>query len=347
MIVVANPLMARVSYHKTSLRLCQTLLAHCVAMGQQLPDRCLRLLSRQCGVIAGWQAELGEISSHQIENLIRYKRWQRLQRGVYGAFTGDPPRAAVLWAAVLRAGPYAILSHETAAELDGLIDKPSKAIHVTVPKPQHRQPIAGLVIHRSSRAIGVRPPGRFPTRTMTEETVLDLAQAAASFDDVISLLARACQRRLTTPFLIGETLGLRAKMRWRAEIELALRDVASGVHSPLEHRYVRDVERGHGLPTPERQAQAEQHGRVIYRDARYREYGVTVELDGRASHPDERRWQDKHRDNAAAAAGIVTLRYGWADVTERSCETAREVATVLGGRGWPGRLRRCGRGCRV
>ena len=316
-------------------------------MRLQVPDRCSRLLSRQCGVIASWQAEVAGFSCHQRLDLVRNGRWQRLGFGVYASFTGQPSRTAVLWAAVLRAGPCAILSHETAAELDGLLDKCGKLVHVTVPHPQHLKPIAGIAIHRSSRAIGIRQQGRLPPRTMTEETVLDLAQAATSFDDVISLLARACQRRLTTPFLISETLSQRAKMRWRAEIELALRDVARGVHSPLEHRYVRDVERAHGLPTPDRQSQAQQRGRVIYRDARYREYGVAVELDGRASHPDEQRWQDKHRDNAAAAAGIVTLRYGWADVTERSCETAREVATVLGSRGWLGRLRRCGPGCRV
>ena len=318
-------------------------------MRQQLPDRCLRLLSRQYGVIATWQAGVAEISTRQIENLVRYGRWRRLHFGVYASFTGELPREAALWAAVLRTGPWSILSHETAAELDGLVDKPSKIIHVTVPEPQHRPSVAGIAVHRSSRAIGIRQQGRLPPRTMTEETVLDLAQTATSFDDVISLLARACQRRLTTPFLISDTLSRRAKMSWRAEIELALRDVASGVHSPLENRYVRDVERAHGLPTPKRQAQAqaEQRGRVIYRDARYREYGVVVELDGRASHPDERRWQDKHRDNAAATAGIVTLRYSWADVTERPCETAREVAAVLSSRGWPGRLRRCGPGCRA
>ena len=323
--------------------------ARLIGMRQQVPDRCTRLLSRQCGVIASWQAEVAGFSCAQMRDLVRNGRWQRLGFGVYASFTGQPPRAAVLWAAALRAGPCAILSHETAAELDGLLDRCDRLIHVTVPHPQHLKPIAGLAIHRSSRAIGIRQQGRLPPRTMTEETVLDLVQTATSFDDVISLLARACQRRLTTPFLISDTLSRRAKMRWRAEIELALRDVASGVHSPLENRYVRDVERAHGLPTPKRQAQAqaEQRGRVIYRDARYREYGVVVELDGRASHPDERRWQDKHRDNAAATAGIVTLRYGWADVTERPCETAREVAAVLSSRGWPGRLRRCGPGCRA
>ena len=347
MISVDDPLIVRVSYQDHEVPAMSDLSATLHAMRQQLPDRCLRLLSRQCGVIATWQAEVAEISTRQIENLVRSGHWRRLHFGVYASFTGEPPREAALWAAVLRTGPWSILSHETAAELDGLLDKRSKLIHVTVPEPRHRPSVAGIAIHRSSRAIGIRQQGRLPPRTMTEETLLDLAQTATSFDDVISLLARACQRRLTTPFLISDALGQRAKMRWRAEIELSLRDVASGVHSPLENRYVRDVERAHGLPTPERQAQAEQRGRAIYRDARYREYGVVVELDGQASHPDERRWQDKHRDNASVAAGIVTLRYGWADVTERPCETAREVAAVLGSRGWQDRLRRCGPDCRA
>jgi hypothetical protein len=287
------------------------------------------------------------VSSRHMQDLVRRGRWQRLHFGVYATFTGEPPRSALLWAAVLRAGPRAILSHETAAELDGLTDRPSKTIHVTVPEPQHMRAVPGLVIHRSSRSIGVRPQRRLPLRTATEETLLDLAEVANSFDDVVALLARACQRRLTTPFLIGETLSLRARVRWRTEIEQALRDVDAGAHSALEYRYLRDVERPHGLPTAERQAKAIQNGAVIYRDALYRRYGVAVELDGNASHPAEQRWRDKRRDNAAAVDGIVPLRYGWADVTERPCETAREVAAVLARRGWPGPLRKCGPDCRA
>jgi hypothetical protein len=312
-----------------------------------LPDRSQRLLRFQRGVIATWQADRADISPRQMENLVRTGRWQRLHRGVYAAFSGEPPRDAVLWSAVLRAGPQAILSHETAAELHGLLDKADKRIHVCVPQPQHMQPVPGLVIHRSSRIREARDPGRMPPRTMIDETVLDLVQAAATFDDVIALLARACQRRLTTPFLLSESLDLRAKSRWRGEINLALRDVADGAHSPLEYRYLRDVERAHGLPAADRQAGGTQHGRPVQRDARYGRYKVVVELDGKASHPDEQRWHDKHRDNAAAAEGITTLRYGWADVTDRACETAAEIATALRTRGWPGSLKRCGPRCRI
>ena len=308
----------------------------------QLPDRGRRLLRLQQGVIASWQADDTGLSSRQMENLVRVGRWQRVYYGVYASFTGEPARGAVLWAAVLRAGPQAILSHETAAELSGLVDKRSKLLHVTIPESQRVRPIAGFVIHRSSRIPEIRDPD-LPPRTMIEETMLDLAQEAASFDDVVSLLARAFQRRLTLPGLLRQRVDLRTRLRWRAEILQALEDVASGAHSVLEYRYLRDVERAHGLPVAERQARAVQNGRVIYRDVLYRQFGVAVELDGRASHPAEQRARDNRRDNVSASQGVFTLRYGWPDVTERPCETAAEVAAVLGRRGWPGPWRRCRR----
>jgi hypothetical protein len=313
----------------------------------QLPDRCQRLLNLQRGVIASWQADQAGIAPSRMRSLVRSGRWQQLHFGVYATFTGKPPPDARLWAALLRAGPRSILSHETAAELHGLIDRRGKLVHVTIPKSQRLDPISGFVIHRSSRVLEARDPGVLPPCTTVDETVLDLVQTAASFDDVVALLARSCQRQLTKPFLLSESLKLRAKSRWRSEIDLALRDVADGVHSPLEYRYVRDVERRHGLPAAKRQTGAIQRGHRIYRDARYGLYRVVVELDGKASHPDEQRWQDKHRDNAAAVEGFVTLRYGWADVTERACETAAEIGAVLRRRGWPGRLRNCGPSCRV
>jgi len=345
MILVDLPLIARVSYHDQGNAALSYPASKLLGMAQELPRPCLRLLSSQCGVIASWQAQAAGVGARQMENLVRYGRWQRIHFGVYAAFTGDLSRPAVLWAAVLRAGPRALLSHETAAELDGLVDKPSKVIHVTVRSEQHRQPVPGVVIHRSSRRIAFKPQRPFPPRTATEETVLDLADAAASFDTVVWLVARACQRRLTTPFLMADSLQLRARARWRGELRQALLDVADGVRSPLEYRYLHKVERAHGLPRPDRQAEADRRPGRIFRDIHYRRYRVAIELDGTASHPDEQRWQDKRRDNAAAADGIFTLRYGWADVTERPCETAREIATVLARGGWSGALRRCGPRC--
>ena len=88
--------------------------------------------------------------------------------------------------------------------------------------------------------------------------MLDLADRRQASTTSIALVARACQRRLTTPFLLGETMELPREAALAGRDQRALGDVAAGAHSPLEYRYVRDVERAHGLPAADRQARADQ-----------------------------------------------------------------------------------------
>jgi hypothetical protein len=64
----------------------------------------------------------------------------------------------------------------------------------------------------------------------------------------------------------------RKKLRWRGELTEALGDVAGGTHSGLERRYLRGVERPHGLPLAIRQARVVSGGHVLYRDVLYGEY---------------------------------------------------------------------------
>ena len=108
-----------------------------------------------------------------------------------------------------QAGPRAILSHETAAELDGLLDKPTALIHVSIPSTELMRHGLGVTIHRSRRIEQARHPGPTPPRTMIEETVFDLTQAAATFDDAFSWVSRACQRGLTTPVLLRTRMDMR------------------------------------------------------------------------------------------------------------------------------------------
>ena len=175
--------------------------------------------------------------------------------------------------------------------------------------------------------------------------MLDLAIGAASLDEALGWIFRACGSRKTTPDRLAAALALRDRMRWRTELGAALGLGAQGVHSLLEFRYVNRVERPHGLPAAARQYRVTRAGQRQYQDVTYQAYGVVVELDGRAAHPVELRWRDIRRDNASAAEGQVTLRYGWADVTQRPCQVAAEVGAVLSGRGWDGWLRRCGPAC--
>jgi hypothetical protein len=219
---------------------------------------------------------------------------------------------------------------------------------VTIPHGRHIVTIEGVCLHRSNRVVDAVQSGVRPPRTTVEETVLDLTQTARSFDDVCGWVTRAIAQELTDEAGLHAAMTKRRRLRWRADLHEVLEAAMTGNHSVLEYRYHRDVERAHGLPEPGRQvpftAKDGQQGR---RDRVYEEYGVVVELDGRLAHPEENRWKDKARDNATAAGGQQTLRYGWTHVTQRPCATAAEVAGVLRHHGWQGDPKPCSPGCPV
>lgn len=310
-----------------------------------LPPTCRDLLDRQCGVIARQQAAEAGLRTEVVDGLLRTGRWQRLQQGVYAAFTGAPGPDALLWAVLLRAGPDAIASHRTAAALFGLGTDPDGPVHVSLPRDRRPRRIPGVVIHRVDRARHARHPVLLPPRTMIEETVLDLSASARSAEDAIGWVFRATGQRLTTAGRIRRVMAARPRMRWRTELTLCLDDAEDGACSNLEYRYVRDVERPHGLPRAVRQVRVLRYGRPCYLDNLYEDTLVCVELDGRVAHPQGERFRDFRRDNAGAADGILTLRYGWADVSGTPCQVAAQVTAVLRHRGWTGATRRCGPGC--
>jgi hypothetical protein len=322
-------------------------------MVTRLSRQCRDLIDQQHGIVARWQISARAADLSAADGLLRQDRWQTIYRGIYAAYTGPPSRPSILWAGVRRCGPEAALSHFTAAELDRIADQPSEAIHVTIPdsarvrfsRSEFSRNQPQIVLHRSRRAGTARHPARTPPRTRVEETVLDLTEVAQSFDALFYWLSTACGRRLTTPEQIREAAGCRARTRWRADILAALDDIADGVHSNLERQYLRNVTRPHGLPRPQRQAHRRRETGSAYLDNLYEDFGLAVELDGIASHSAETRWQDIHRDNHFASAGIITLRYNWADVTQRPCQVASEVALVLRSRGWTGTLLSCRPGC--
>jgi hypothetical protein len=302
-------------------------------------------LAAQAEAIARRQGASASIAAYTMRNRVRNGRWQRLHRGVYATFSGEPVRETVLWAALLRAGAGAVLSHQTAAERHGLIDEPSPVIVITVPASRSpaRTRIPGVVIHRSDAILRTRHPVMLPPCTRVEDTVLDLIQVAPTFDDAYAWICRAIGRRRTTADRIRLAMDARKRMRWRREIALALGDAEGGALSVLEYRYVHQVERPHGLPAARRQARISQRTGNRYLDNLYEPFAVCVELDGTAAHPSDEQWRDKRRDNSNMLSGILPLRYGLLDLGERRCETAAAVATLLRSRGWTGSPHPCSR----
>jgi hypothetical protein len=308
----------------------------------------LRGLARdQAGVVSRRQALDAGMSVGAITARIRFGKWQRVHPGVYATFTGPISRGAQLWAAVLVAGPGAQLSHESAAEILRLTDRPSPLIHVAIPANRRVISPEGVRIHiSSSLSGGWRFARGIPPHTFAEQTVIDLVDAADDLNDVIACVTGAFARNVTDADRLRREAAARRKLRWRADLDEIILAGAGGAHSIIEYRYDRDVEQAHGLPPAVKQARfTKPDGSRGYRDRCYEEYGLIIELDGKQYHPDEHRGRDQDRDNHATATAGSTLRYGWIDVTRKPCVSAAQVHAALARRGYTGSLKPCSPAC--
>jgi hypothetical protein len=318
-------------------------------MGSSIPPSLRSIIAEQAGVVSRQQLLRAGVPRSMIVSKVKHGLWRQLHPGVYGVFTGEIPWKALLWAAVLYAGPGALLSHATAAEVLGLTDRRCPVIQVTIPASRRVRPPQGVAIHRSTFDYPRwRPQRGVPPHTFYAETIIDLVAAADNLDEVVAWVSRGIARNLLSDTQLKAAVAARRKFRWREQIGEVIECVAGGSHFPLEFRYDRDVERAHGLPAATRQAKfVKPDGTRGFRDRCYDKYGLIVELDGNEFHPAEQRGQDRARDNEAAATTGATLRYGWADVGRTPCETADQVYRALRKRGYLGSIRPCSAGCRA
>lgn len=97
------------------------------AMARDLPPLLHELAQLQCGIVARSQILSAGLSRGIVASRIRRGSWQIMHPGIYAAFSGEPSRHAMLWAAVLYCGHGAVLSHQTAAELNGLTEAASSS----------------------------------------------------------------------------------------------------------------------------------------------------------------------------------------------------------------------------
>ena len=296
-----------------------------------LPAPLVTLASQQHGLLTREQMK-EHLSERSIRTATRHL--VRVTRGIYA--TCPPGWRAVALAGLMVGGDDAVLSGEAALFLDNVIRDQPQVIDVWHPSKILPFRYGNWTVRfprglrRAQDAWGLR-------RTSVETALLDRA-ATCDEKRIVSLLTRAYATRGTTPQRMAVAIAERRRLRHRALLEELADPVFVTVESVLEWLYHDRVERAHGLPAPQRQAQLLPWYRV---DAWYEEQRVVVETDGR-DHDDFAR--DMHRDNRLAMAFEATvLRYGWRDVTERPCAVARQVALVLKGRGWCGELQRCPR----
>jgi hypothetical protein len=313
---------------------------------RDLPDG-LTASRQQAGMVSRRQVLAAGGSPEAIRTRLASGRWQSPWAGVYATFSGPLTTDARLWGAILRAGPGAVAGPWSSLWLIGVLDRPPDVLDVLVPAERRVRGVGQVRVRRRRGLAALKHPASSPPRLRIEAAVLQAAAVVSQDAEAIDLVLRAVQRRLTTAERLAEQLGRWPRHPRRGLLTELFTDVRHGVRSPLELRWVRTVERPHGLPTAALNRPDHDRRRLRYRDLEYAAWPLVIELDGREAHPDDERFRDRARDNVVTVSGRRSLRYGWREVTDDPCGVAAEVAAVLQGLGWTGRPRRCGPGCRI
>ena len=306
------------------------------------------VLIDQAGVISRRQLHAAGLAAHDLARLIRRRELTRLHPGVYLDHTGEPTFLQRCWGGVLLCWPAALAAETAMRATEGPGSRRrDQPIQLAVHRERRLQPPAGLTVLRTDRLDEQVLWNLGPPRLRYEEAAIDVAAAASSDFLALDALAAAIQSRRTTARHMLGSARRRTRLSRRGWIEAVLSDVARGVCSVLEHGYVHQVERPHGLGDARRQVRDALGAGSVYRDVLY-PGGLVVELDGRLFHDTTtQRDRDFDRDLDAAAEGASTLRLSYGQVFDRPCWTALRVGRVRRRHGWTGQPVPCGSGCPV
>ena len=310
----------------------------------QLDAAARSVIARQDAVVTSAQLRAWGVSRAVVSRRITRGDWQQLVRGVVAVHSGTISWRQHARGALLYAGDGAALSHASAAFVHGIVPAPGPTIVLSIPARRAVAAQPGLDIRR--RRTMPYAGGRLRA-TGIDATVLDLVHELEGEDDVVGLVCDAVRAGVLSGRLLLHA-GHRRFLRHRNLVEALLGDEGAGVESPLEHRYVRDVERRHRLPVAQAQVRERTGGLRIRADRVHVGLGVRIELDGQLAHPSGRTAIDTWRDNAVLIErSEITLRYRWQHVVAEPCATAAQVAAALSSRGWSGRATRCSPSCAV
>ncbi len=261
----------------------------------------LDLARRQHGHVARWQLLGLGVRQGLIQGRLESGAWSSVHKGVYciGPRRDDPISRA--HGAVLACGRGAVLSHESAASLWGLLPRWEFPLQVTAERRRERP---GITTHRcpSLNARDVTHQHGVPTTTRAR-TILDLAPRLtkkqltrlvnderregrirrAALQDVIARNPLHPGTKLVRPF--AET-------------------TTNPTNSAFEDDFLVFIEK-YDLPTP--QINVLVNGRRV--DAYFPEHRLIVETDGWEFHNDHEAFEDdRERDAENLRSGIATVR---------------------------------------
>lgn len=231
-------------------------------------------------------------------------------------------------AAVLAAGPGAVLSHLSAALLWRLSPWPRSSIDVIAPA---KRQIRGVLVHRCSLGPDERTELDGIPVTGLSRTLFDCAGVLPPYR-LEKLLQEAEFRRLTDSLSLDDLLarhpGHRGVARARSVLERG-RFGASVTREEMELRFLKLVD-DFGLPSPVVNGLIRAGGRDHEVDTHWPASMLIVELDSRSAHFTGHAFEgDRARDRALRVAGWTVIRITWRQLHDEPARIAADLRTLL------------------
>lgn len=264
----------------------------------------------QAGIVSRRQLYALGLTRGEVRAHLRARRWRGVGRHAVAVHCGPLPPEARWWAAVLEGGPRAHLDGASALVASGLRNFTPTTVRVSVPKgariQRRRRDQVDLRETRRWCAEDVLGDGGVP-RSRPAVAAVRAAMWAASDRQAALLLTMTVQQGLCRAKDIAQEMLRIRRDRRRPFIHAVLIDLAGGVRSLGELDMVRGC-RERGLPAPDLQVVRRTRSGSYYLDARWRQWGVVVEVDGIQHAWVENLVDDAIRHNAVATSSDLVLR---------------------------------------
>lgn len=299
-------------------------------MGHDAELKLAELARSQHGLWTRQQALAAELSPSMIRTRLLHGLWVKLDTGVYGAISSRPTWERSVMAAIL-AEPWAVASHQSAAVLHHLVGFRRGRPQITI-KPGANARGRLAVAHRGVDVHTTRIDD-IPVTSLAQ-TFIDLAQVVSEERLRQALSARADTSATVLDAVRDRYCALAPRGGRNLRRMAAVLDRFGAGELPTRselQRIMQSVLSAEGIPPI--QWEAPFPGRQPSKqrvDGLIPTWRMVVEGDGRAWHTRIADFErDRRRDAEAAAAGFLTMRFTWFNLTT-SPDWVRDVTRSSG-----------------
>jgi very-short-patch-repair endonuclease len=292
------------------------------------------LAEQQGGVISRPQLlEIG-VTRGQVRAQVSARRWRRWRSQCLAVHTGELSDTGQLWAAVLEAGPRAVLDGASSLLASGLKGFTEESIRISVPRSSRRRRGRGMNVHQTRRYRASDHVESGVPRTKPEVAAVHGALWARSDKQAVLLMTMTVQQGLTTPERLGVAALRIRRDRRRLLVHATILDLLDGVRSISEHEFARAC-RDRGIPEPSRQVRRQTKDGRYFLDVYWDEWGVVVEIDGIQHGWVQNAVPDALRQNDVTLTHDLVMRLPLLGLRVAADDFFAQVAEALRSRGCP------------